>query len=180
MIYPGNFESKIGFLSVRKEINARCISTLGQHCCELMRFSTRLDEVRLWLNQTNEFLSILQSKREFPLNYFFDMRATIKAIGVPGSHLSAESLFNLQRSLSTVNEIGRFFERSEDGDTTPYPNLARLAKSMQSFPDIVTEIGRILDKNGNIKDNASPLLLELRRAIASATGLTLKKFGRWE
>ena len=169
MIYPGNFESKIGFLSVRKEINARCISTLGQHCCELMRFSTRLDEVRLWLNQTNEFLSILQSKREFPLNYFFDMRATIKAIGVPGSHLSAESLFNLQRSLSTVNEIGRFFERSEDGDTTPYPNLARLAKSMQSFPDIVTEIGRILDKNGNIKDNASPLLLELRRAIASAT-----------
>ena len=169
MIYPGNFESKIGFLSVRKEINARCISTLGQHCCELMRFSTRLDEVKLWLNQTNEFLSILQSKREFPLNYFFDMRATIKAIGVPGSHLSAESLFNLQRSLSTVNEIGRFFERSEDGNTTPYPNLARLAKSMQSFPDIVTEIGRILDKNGNIKDNASPLLLELRRAIASAT-----------
>ena len=169
MIYPGNFESKIGFLSVRKEINARCISTLGQHCCEQMRFSTRLDEVRLWLNQTNEFLAILQSKREFPLNYFFDMRATIKAIGVPGSHLSAESLFNLQRSLSTVNEIGRFFERSEDGDTTPYPNLARLAKSMQSFPDIVTEIGRILDKNGNIKDNASPLLLELRRAIASAT-----------
>ena len=169
MIYPGNFESKIGFLSVRKEINARCISTLGQHCCELMRFSTRLDEVKLWLNQTNEFLSILQSKREFPLNYFFDMRATIKAIGVPGSHLSAESLFNLQRSLSTVNEIGRFFERSEDDNTTPYPNLARLAKTMQSFPDIVTEIGRILDKNGNIKDNASPLLQELRRAIASAT-----------
>lgn len=169
MIYPANFESKIGFTSVRKEINARCISTLGQHCCELMRFSTRLDEVRLWLNQTNEFLSILQSKREFPLNYFFDMRATIKAIGVPGSHLSAESLFNLQRSLSTVNEIVRFFERSEDGEATPYPNMARLAKTMQSFPDIVTEIGRILDKNGNIKDNASPLLQELRRAIASAT-----------
>ena len=169
MIYPGNFESKIGFLSVRKEINARCISTLGQHCCEQMRFSTRLDEVRLWLNQTNEFLAILQSKREFPLNYFFDMRATIKAISVPGSHLSAVSLFNLQRSLNTVNDIVRFFERSEDGNTTPYPNLARLAKTMQSFPDIVTEIGRILDKNGNIKDNASPLLQELRRAIASAT-----------
>ena len=97
MIYPGNFESKIGFTTVRKEINSRCISTLGQHCCEQIRFSTRLDEVKLWLNQTNEFLAILQSKREFPLNYFFDMRATLKAISVPGSHLSAESLFNLQR-----------------------------------------------------------------------------------
>lgn len=169
MIYPGNFEAKIGFTTVRKEINSRCISTMGQYCCEQMHFTSRYDEVMLWLNQTNEFLSILQTKREFPLNYYFDMRSTLKAISVPGSHLSAESLFNLQRSLATVSEIGRFFERSDDGNASPYPNLARLAKTMQSFPEIVNEIGRILDKNGNIKDNASPLLQELRRAIASAT-----------
>ncbi len=169
MIYPGNFEAKIGFTTVRKEINSRCISTMGQSCCEQMRFSSRYDEVMLWLNQTNEFLAILQTKREFPLNHYFDMRSTLKAISVPGSHLSAESLFNLQRSLSTVSDIGRFFERSADGNATPFPNLARLAKTMQSFPEIVTEIGRILDKNGNIKDNASPLLQELRQAIASAT-----------
>ena len=169
MIYPGNFESKIGFTTVRKEINSRCVSTLGQHCCEQMRFSTRLDEVKLWLNQTNEFLSILKSKREFPLNYFFDMRSTLKAIAVPGSHLSEQSLFDLQRSLMTVSEIGRFFERSSEEGTHPYPNLSRLAKTMQSFPDIIAETSRILDKNGNIKDNASPLLQDLRRAIASAT-----------
>lgn len=169
MIYPANFESKIGFTTVRKEINSRCVSTLGQHCCEQMHFSTHLDEVMLWLKQTNEFLAILQSKREFPLNYFFDMRATLKAISVPGSHLSEQSLFDLQRSLNTVSEIGHFFDRSADGNATPYPNLAKLAKTMQSFPDIVTEIGRILDKNGNIKDTASPLLQNLRRAIASAT-----------
>ena len=168
MIYPSNFEAKIGFTTVRKEINSRCISTMGQYCCEQMHFTSRYDEVMLWLNQTNEFLSILQTKREFPLNYYFDMRSTLKAISVPGSHLSAESLFNLQRSLATVSEIGRFFERSDDGNASPYPNLARLAKTMQSFPEIVNEIGRILDKNGNIKDNASPLLQELRRAIASA------------
>lgn len=169
MIYPENFESKIGFTTVRKEINSRCVSTLGQHCCEQMRFSTRLDEVKLWLNQTNEFLSILQSKREFPLNYFFDMRSTLKAIAVPGSHLSEQSLFDLQRSLMTVSKIGRFFERSSEEGTHPYPNLSRLAKTMQSFPDIIAETSRILDKNGNIKDNASPLLQDLRRAIASAT-----------
>ena len=169
MIYPGNFESKIGFTTVRREINSRCVSTLGQHCCEQMRFSTRLDEVKLWLNQTNEFLSILQSKREFPLNYFFDMRSTLKAIAVPGSHLSEQSLFDLQRSLMTVSKIGRFFERSSEEGTHPYPNLSRLAKTMQSFPDIIAETSRILDKNGNIKDNASPLLQDLRRAIASAT-----------
>ena len=169
MIYPGNFETKIGFTTVRKEITARCVSTLGQNCCERMKFSTRFEEVTLWLNQTNEFLSILQSKREFPLNYFFDMRSTLKAIAVPGSHLSEQSFFDLQRSLITIGEIMRFFKRSDETENQPYPNLARLVSTMQPFPEIVAEINRVLDKNGNVKDNASPLLQELRRAIASAT-----------
>ena len=169
MIYPSNFESKIGFSTVRKEITARCISTMGQACCEKMRFSTRYDEVTLWLNQTNEFLAILQNKREFPLNYFFDMRSTLKAIAVPGAHLSEQNLFDLQRSLSTVSKILHFFKLGDGDNQQPYPNLARLAGAMQSFPDIVTEISRVLDKNGNIKDNASPLLQELRQAIARAT-----------
>lgn len=169
MIYPSNFESKIGFTTVRKEINARCISTMGQACCEQMRFSTHYEEVILWLNQTNEFLAILQSKREFPLNYFFDLRGTLKAIAVPGSHLSEQNLFDLQRSLSTVSEIMHFFQLSDNDSQQPYPNLARLASTMKSFPELVDEISRVLDKNGNIKDNASPLLQELRHAIAQAT-----------
>ncbi|MBR5639057.1 MAG: Smr/MutS family protein [Muribaculaceae bacterium] len=169
MIYPSNFESKIGFTTIRKEINSRCISAMGRDCCEKMRFSPNIQEVTLWLNQTNEFLGILQSKREFPLNFFFDMRPALRAIAVPGSHLSEESLFNLQRSLSTVGEIERFFERTSNEGTHLYPNLSRLAKAMQSFPEIVAEISRVLDKNGIVKDSASPLLQELRRAIANAT-----------
>ncbi len=169
MIYPSNFESKIGFTTVRKEINSRCISAMGQSCCEAMRFSSRYDEVMLWLAQTNEFLAIIQSKREFPLNYFFDMRGTLKAIAVPGSHMTEQQFFDLQRSLGTVSEILRFFQRRDEQQESSYPALARLAGTMQCFPDIVTEIGRVLDKNGNVKDNASPLLQELRQAIASAT-----------
>ena len=97
------------------------------------------------------------------------MRGTLKAIAVPGAHLSEQNLFDLQRSLSTVSEILHFFKLGDGDSQQPYPNLARLAAAMQSFPDIVTEISRVLDKNGNIKDNASPLLQELRQAIARAT-----------
>ena len=172
MIYPRNFESKIGFTTVRKEIAARCISTFGQDCCDKMRFSTSINEVSLWLNQTNEFLGILQSKREFPLNYFFDMRATLKAIAMPGSHLSEQNFHDLQRSLHTVSEILKFFKRStndEESSQQIYPCLAKLAGNMNDFPELTSAIGQVLDKNGNVKDNASPLLQELRKAIASAT-----------
>ena len=171
MIYPSNFESKIGFTTIRKEITAKCISTLGQDCCEKMRFSTSLQEVTLWLNQTNEFLGILQSKREFPLNYFFDMRAALKSIATPGSHLSEHSFHDLQRSLYTVSEILKFFRRTGEDESSQqrYPCLARLVSTMDAFPELYIAIGQVLDKNGNVKDNASPLLQDLRRVIASAT-----------
>lgn len=168
MIYPKNFESKIGFDTVRHEIERRCISPLGTSWCSEMHFSSNSDEVTCWLEQTNEFLSILQSKREFPLNYFFDLRGTLKAITMPGSYISAENLFKLQRSLTTIGEIRRFFA-SRDGEQMVYPRLASLTEAMDPFPELVTEIGRVLDKNGNIKDNASPLLSELRNTIQRVT-----------
>lgn len=168
MIYPANFETRIGFDVVRHEVEKHCISSLGVANCQKMRFSARYEEVSTWLCQTNEFLAILQSKQDFPLNYFFDLRAPLKTISAPGAYISAENLFNLQRSLTTVSHIISFFHTDEDGHT-PYPQLKRLADSMLAFPEIEREAARILDKFGNVKDCASPLLRELRATIASTT-----------
>ena len=168
MIYPANFESRIGFDTVRKEIERRCISSLGTSYCAKMRMSANRNDVQLWLNQTNEFLMILQSKREFPISYFFDMRVHLKGLTAPGSFITTDNLFNLRRSLSTVAGIVNFFAVAE-GDTSPYPNLASLARQMMPFRDLVAEIDRILDKFGNIKDSASPRLGELRRQVAAAS-----------
>lgn len=168
MIYPKNFEQKIGFTTIRHEIEKRCISPLGLTHCEQMAFSTHFPSVKLWLNQTNEFLGILNSSREFPLNFVFDLRGVLKAATTPGSFLSAENLFNLQRSLGTISDIIKFFAIKEE-EQSPYPNLCELVSGMQSFGHISDDIAAVLDKNGNIKDNASPLLAELRRTIMSVT-----------
>ena len=165
MIYPDNFESRIGFDTIRTELLKRCISAMGVAQCEAMHFSTDYDLVVEWLEQTHEFMGILQSKREFPLNYYFDMRGVLKSISAPGTFMSAHDLFDLQRSLTTCNEIMRFFSRNT-AEQPPYPRLKRLASVMQPFPDLVSEISRVLDKNGQVKDNASPQLAELRHTVA--------------
>lgn len=168
MIYPSNFEQKIGFNTIRHEIEKRCISPLGLTHCQHMQFSTHFPTVSLWLNQTNEFLTIINSGAEFPLNFVFDMRATLKSATTPGTFLSVESMFNLQRSLNTISDVLKFF--SFKGDESPlYPNLHKLVSEMQAFPAIADEISTILDKNGNLKDNASPLLADLRRTITQVT-----------
>ena len=93
MIYPNSFETKIGFDTIRHEIDKRCISPMGAQHCNNMHFTRDRDGVLLLLSQTNEFLSLLQSKRDFPLNYYFDLRAILKSINIPGSYISAENLF---------------------------------------------------------------------------------------
>ena len=168
MIYPANFETRIGFDVVRHEVERRCISTLGTTYCQKMQFSSDYDEVNTWLCQTSEFLAIIQSKQEFPLNYFFDLRTPLKTISTPGSFISAEHLFDLQRSLCTIADIIKFFRTDGEG-STPFPHLKQLTEAMASFPEIIEEANRILDKFGNVKDNASPLLRELRSTIASTT-----------
>ena len=168
MIYPSSFENKIGFDAVRRELERHCVSTLGAANVPRLRFSTQRDEVVRWLEQTNEFLSIVQTGREFPLSYYFDLRVVLKEVATPGTFLSAERLFDLQRLLVTVTQVVRFFATDGEGNT-PYPRLRELTNGMQSFPELSVAIGRVLDKAGNIKDTASPILHELRVSIARVT-----------
>lgn len=166
MIYPQNFEARIGFDTIRREIESHCISPMGIQHCNQMHFTTNGDEVQLLLTQTNEFLAIMQSKREFPLNHYYDLRSTLKSIAVPGSFISSENFFNLQRSLFTIGEIKHFFTSKAD-ENAIYPTLSALAQQMNDFPEISTEISQVLDKHGNIKDTASPQLGQLRRQLMS-------------
>ena len=177
MIYPNNFEQKIGFDTIRQEIERHCTSPLGVTHVHSMHFDTHREQIETRLNETDEFLRILQSKRTFPLNHFHDLRGPLKAIRTEGSFLATERMFDLTRLLKTIDEIVAFFGTPID-DTVPYPALKRLAGQLNQFPEIIGHIDAIIDKNGNIKDDASPLLRELRhrvQALQAGLGGTLRR-----
>ncbi len=177
MIYPNNFEQKIGFDTIRQEIERHCTSPLGVTHVHSMHFDTHREQIETRLNETDEFLRILQSKRTFPLNHFHDLRGPLKAIRTEGSFLATERMFDLTRLLKTIDEIVAFFGTPID-DAVPYPALKRLAGQLNQFPEIIGHIDAIIDKNGNIKDDASPLLRELRhrvQALQAGLGGTLRR-----
>lgn len=168
MIYPRNFEHTIGFSTVRAEIAAHCISDMGKMCCEQMSFMTDYDLIHTRLTEVNEFLSLVTRGVDFPLSYYFDLRQELKVVEAPGTYATAPTLFNLRRSLRTVAEIERFFKGNGES-ATPYPALARVASTLNALPMVAAELDRVLDSTGEVKDSASPMLHDLRRAIAAAT-----------
>lgn len=166
MIYPSNFEQKTGFDRVRRLVENRCLSPLGKERVAEMDFSADYRQVTTRLEQVGEFVRILQGDEEFPTSYFFDVRHSLKRIRPEGTWLDEKELFDLKRSLQTIQDILRFFHpKMEEGETLPYPHLAELAGDIMAFPQLIGRIDAILDKFGKVKESASPELQTIRREM---------------
>ncbi len=174
MIYPDGFEEKIGFAEVRSLLRERCLSTLGKEMVGNMRFSADAAEVNEWLAQVREFRRLLAEADDFPMQYFFDVRAAVARIRLEGTHLEENELFELRRSLETIASIVAYLNRGEesaDGAVAyPYPALHRMADGVAVFPQLIQRIDQILDRFGRIKDSASAELQRIRTELARTEG----------
>ena len=173
MIYPQNFEQKIGFTQIKQLLAGKCLSSLGKERVEEMTFSDNYADINRRLEQTVEFMRILQEENEFPSQYFFDVRPSLKRIRVEGMYMDEQEVFDLRRSLETIRDIVRFLQvtdDTEDEPSSPYPYLWELAGDVLVFPQLIARINDILDKFGKVKDNASAELLRIRRELSATTG----------
>ena len=176
MIYPQNFEQKIGFDHIRQLLKDKCLSTLGEERVAEMDFSKQYEDVVEKLNQVTEFVRIIQEEDGFPDQFFFDVRPSLKRIRIEGMYLDEQELFDLRRSLETIRDIVRFLQRNKEEEeeeeeaASPYPSLKRLAGDIAVFPQLIGKIDSILNKYGKIKDNASPELARIRRELSITMG----------
>src|SRR5690554_3677771 len=166
MIYPDNFEQKIDFQKIRQLIADRCFSPLGKEKVEEMKFSSDFDEILEKLLQTEEFVKIKEEEDNFPVDSFFDMRPVLRRIRIEGSWIDQNALFELRRSLQTINGIVAFLKREDDKDPK-YPHLLGLTEGIVTYPEITKKIDQILDGFGQIKDHASTRLSEIRRELTT-------------
>lgn len=176
MIYPDSFERKIGFDAVRAHISQLCSSALGRTHCEQMAFSANFAEIKRYLESTAEMLGIITSDCGFALGGIHDRRQLLASLRVEGSFPAESELPGLRASLASMADIASFFAKARTVDeeagriSTPYPALDTLARDLFTFPAIAAAIDRIIDRHGEIKDNASPELADIRRSMAACAG----------
>ena len=172
MIYPANFESKIGFSEIRAILRDNCMSALGTEMVDKLEFSDDAVIINDMLNQVREFRHLLEECEDFPLSYFFDMRQSVSRIRLENTHLEEQELFDLRRSLDTIHKIKQILlpETIIIGEEVKYPQLQMLAEEVMTFPYIVHRIDQILDKYGKMRDTASPELARIRRELKQAEG----------
>ena len=180
MIYPKNFEAKIGFDEIRTLLKSQCLSTLGKEKVDEIAFCTDADTVNEWMEQVREFRRLRQATEQPELNFFFDVRESISRIRLENTHLEEDELFDLRRSLETIANIVKFLNESEETIGDPvfhmalkeykYPALQRLSQDVTTFPAMIRRIDSILDKFGHIKDSASMVLAGIRHDMEQTAG----------
>ncbi len=166
MIYPENYEQKIGFDQIRNLLKERCLSSLGRDLVDDMSFMTHYDAITTSLYQTREMVQIENTEEDFPTDYFYDVRTTLKRIRIEGTFIEVGELYDLRRSLDTIRRLVSFFHTTED-EIPLYPHLATLSGNVTVYPKLIERIDTILDKSGKMRDNASTQLQSIRRNISS-------------
>jgi DNA mismatch repair protein MutS2 len=162
MLYPKNFEEKVGFNRIREMVINSCLCDLGKKRVVEMHFLTSADEIVTLLDQTDEFRKIITLGQDFPLDHFIDLTASLKKLQIEGSYLEADELFKIRRSQGTVRSILLFLSKKDDYD---YPALRSLCKDIKVYPFVIDSIDKILNNKGEIKDNASAELKAIRRGL---------------
>ena len=164
MIYPENFEQKIGFDTIRSLLAEGCVSDMGRNYVAKIRFSSNPAVIEKMLLQTTEFIRILETGKAFPTHDYFDLRPELTRIKTPGTYLSQEALFDLKSSLHTLLSIASFFENTEKEE---FPQLKMLASDMVIPEELPANADRIIDDKGEIRDTASTKLADIRRQMTA-------------
>jgi DNA mismatch repair protein MutS2 len=166
MIYPANFESKIGFDRIRDLLRERCLSPMGIENAGSIRFSDNTESIIKDISATSEFQNLLRFEENFPSDNYFSISDCLNKIRIEGTFPEVREIFDLKRSLETIKSILNFFRNKNE---TEYPVLRKMCGSVKTYPYVLDAIDRIIDRHGAIKDNASPHLKEIRSDMASKT-----------
>jgi len=169
MIFPSDFEDKIGFSSIRNLLAEQCISPLGRSYVARMKFMTDFDDVRHALHLTHEMKRMLADASSMPAEGIYDITDSLRRLRVEGNFMTAKELYRLHRSISTMAALKRFLSIVDDGGELRAPLLAAEFASLESFPEIERMISSVLNNYGEIADNASPELFAIRRSISAAS-----------
>jgi DNA mismatch repair protein MutS2 len=161
------------FPTVLETISTICNTDIGkQKALEITPFKDK-ETLMQALMQTSEYVSSFQNNNAIPNHGFDAITHEIKFLAIEDSFLEVGSFRKIATISSTVNFLLSFLRKFEDY----YPNINARANQVELTKEIITMVDEVVDKYGEIKDNASPDLLNIRRSMNAVRGKVNQSFG---
>ena len=154
------------FFTVLEQVSEHCITSLGKTATLAILPFSEEDPIVKELTLVNEYLSSFENDNRIPNHGFDSISKELKLLSIENTYLEVTNLQKLVSISLTVNSILKFLEKFKDY----YPKLHGFASPIEINTSIIEQVDAIVDRFGDIKDEASPLLYELRKTINKLKG----------
>jgi DNA mismatch repair protein MutS2 len=154
------------FSTVLQHISERCISGLGKENVREIQPITGRKQLFTELHLVNEYLSSFQSENRVPNHGFDTITESVKRLKIENSFIETSEFLKIAAASLTVNEHLKFFKKLK----LQFPTFFILSQKIEFTTYVDDEIKRIIDLSGEVKNNASSVLKQVRRDINNIRG----------
>lgn len=172
VIYPQDFETKIGFDRIKNQIASLCATEGAKNLIADTTFSADYNTIHTLVNQTHQMKNILMMDSNFPNQGYVDTAYFLKKAEVIGSFLEPSELGQLRNALQLVHDLIKYFGEKDEASCG---YLKALLCDVTDFESVIVDIDRIIDRYNHIKDSASDELFRIRQEIRQREGQVSKR-----
>ena len=162
----------LGWPLVQRALAGYTCSPATSNLCSLLVPADDLESANTTLNTTAEMVEVLISGNPFPINPFNDVEPTLSEAREQ-KILEPEQCLDVLKLLRVVRDVHRVLGKLADS-----PLLKILGGRLDPLPSFLKELGRCIDDEGEIKENASPELKQAIRDVWAAKQKLEAKIGK--
>jgi DNA mismatch repair protein MutS2 len=161
------------FTTILETISSKCNTEIGTQKALLITPFKDKETLMDALLQTSEYVASFSNNNTIPNHGFENLSKDIKFLQIEDSFLEVSAFRKMAHLSETTNFLLKFFQKFDEY----YPKLNQKAAQVEHTKFIIQKIDEVVDKYGEIKDNASPDLINIRRNINTVRGKVNQSFG---
>ena len=161
------------FHTILQTISDRCNTEIGmEKALQIQPFKSK-EILFAELAYTNEYVASFSNNNALPNHGFETVTADLKLLAIEDSFLELIAIKKILDLSKSTNEYLKFLKKFSEY----YPELYKKSLQIEFTPYVTKSIEEIVNKFGEIKDDASPDLVNIRRSINVVRGKINQSFG---
>ncbi len=160
--FPESTLVQLEYEKIKALLAAYCHTEFAKNKVSSLRIHTKKDFIERELQQSYEFKLLLEGSQYFPNDFVLNLHKELKLISIPGAVLGGEQFLHIRRLVENAGNIFRWFDNDR---RIAYPALSKVIETTYYEKAINELIDEVLDDTGQVKDNASEELGNIRLGL---------------
>ena len=174
MKIPEKALTDLEFTTVLQQLSQLAITSMGKESCLSLQPFENKQELILQLESVSEFTASFANENRIPNHGFDDLTSEINLLKIENSVLELEGFRRIAAASDIINILLKFFEKFKEY----YPRLFEQSTDIEITKDLIIAINNVIDRFGEVRNDASPELFQIRKSIQTVRSKIGQSFQR--